>query len=79
MPKPKRCVDCYWYEPSEDARQGMCLFNPPVPVPVPAQQVSPIARTGGPPQTVIQTLGAVPPTPAHHRCHNWQTSGEMMN
>lgn len=74
MPKPKRCVDCYWYEPSEDARQGLCLFNPPLPVPHAVQVAPGIARPGGPPQMGINAAGVVPPTPAHHRCHNWETT-----
>ena len=79
MAKPQ-CKDCWYYEPTEDARQGLCLFNPPVPVPHPVQVAPNVAlATGRAPQMAVGASGVVPPTPAHHRCHNFKVSTEKMN
>jgi hypothetical protein len=69
-PKVK-CFECYWYEPSADAQQGMCLFEPPKPLPMQVQTPpSPIARAGAPsfPQMQHATAGIVPPAQANGRC-----------
>jgi hypothetical protein len=69
-----KCVDCFWYEPGQDARSGFCLFDPPKPVPIPMQVApSPIARISGQQQQQLGLAahGVVPPTAADSRCHNW--------
>ena len=63
-----RCDSCPWYEPNEPANgAGACLYNPPIPVPIPIQ--SNIARPGAP-GLQPGAMGLWPPTQAGRRCHH---------
>jgi len=70
--KPRKgdCGTCHWFEraPAEPKAgvpwSGICLYNPPGPMPVVAQ-----SSLGGPPQQMMQ--GVHPPVSEIGRCHHW--------
>jgi hypothetical protein len=74
-----KCVDCYWFEPSDDGRRGFCLFLPPLAVPHPVQvPPSPITRPAGPgaPQMAMGATGVHTPVQSDGRCHHFSVSGD---
>src|SRR6202030_1123099 len=76
--KPRKgdCGTCHWFEraPNEPRAgapwSGICLYNPPGPMPVVAQ-----SSLGGPPQQMMQ--GVHPPVSEIGRCHLWRPFGML--
>jgi hypothetical protein len=67
----KQCGACYWFEMGADGVNGICFFNPPVPVPAIAQSM--VARPGTPGQ-MPTVFSMRPPTAANARCRHWSKS-----